>query len=111
MQTQNVTYSIDQLALYALIGTSVFAVCATVVAAIAFWRDEKSSARNFLGIAQHGGALRIITVGMIVLAATFLALANKITGEAVVAIISGVAGYVLGGFQRSRDKKQEGEKP
>ena len=48
---------------------------------------------------------------MIVLAATFLALANKITGEAVVAIISGVAGYVLGGFQHRKDKKQDDEKP
>jgi hypothetical protein len=111
LQTQNPIYSIDTLALYALIGTSLFAVCASVVAAIAFGRDEKSSARYFAGFAEQAGALRIITVGMIVLAATFLALANKITGEAVVAIISGVAGYVLGGFQHRKDKKQDDEKP
>jgi hypothetical protein len=82
----------------------IVAVCATAVAMVAFWKDKNASVKNFTDIAKFGGALNLLTVGLVIIAATFLTLADKIKGEAVVAIISGVAGYVLGGLQRDRDK-------
>jgi hypothetical protein len=104
VQPQGITYNLDRLALYSVIGMGIVAVCATAVAIAAFWKDKNASVKNFTDIAKFGGALRLLTVGLVIIAATFLTLADKIKGEAVVAIISGVAGYVLGGLQRDQDK-------
>ena len=106
MQGQSITYNLDRLGLYAVIGMGIVAVCVSAVA-IAFRKDEKSL-KAFVEIAKFGGALRILTVAFIILAAAFLTMADKIQGEAAAAIISGVAGYVLGGFQRSTDERPPG---
>jgi len=73
-----------------------------------FSKRPKCVWKGFEEIAKFGGALRLLTVGLVISTATFLTLADKIKGEAVVAILSGVAGYVLGAFQRSMDKPPSG---
>jgi hypothetical protein len=83
----------------------IVAVCAGAVAIIAFRKDENASGKAFVEIAKFGGALRLLTVGLVISTAAFLTLADKIKGEAVVGILSGVAGYVLGGLQRAMDKR------
>ena len=108
MQPQSIAYNLDRLALYAVIGMGIVAVCAAAVAIVAFWKDKNASVKDFVEIAKFGGALRLLTVGLVVFTATFLTLADKIRGEAVVAIISGVAGYVLGGLiQRDKGKNAQ----
>jgi hypothetical protein len=104
VQIQGITYNLDRLALYAVIGMGIVAICASVVAIVAFRKDGNASGEAFVKIANHGGALKLLTVGLVVFTATFLTLADKIRGEAVVAIISGVAGYVLGGVERDKGK-------
>jgi hypothetical protein len=75
----------------------------TVVGGIAFWKTNTGGAKTFTLFLQRGDALRIMTVGGIVVAATFLALAGVLDGAAVAAILSGIAGYVLGGLGKSKD--------
>lgn len=50
----------------------------------------------------------MMTVILIVVAATFLALCNIINSNGVVGILSGIAGYVLGSLPREpREKKED----
>jgi len=77
---------------------TVIAVCATTIAAIAFLKAE---AEAFSLMVQKAGALQLITVMSIVAAACFLALIGKVAPEGVISLLSGIAGYVLGGYSRS----------
>lgn len=49
----------------------------------------------------------MITVILIVVVATLLALIGKIEGAAVVGILSGIVGYVLGGLEKSKANEDE----
>lgn len=73
-----------------------------VVGSIAFWRTQKGAAKSFGLLFQRGNFLRIGTVVMVVVATIFLAIAEKLS-EGAVAVLSGVAGYVLGGLDRSKE--------
>lgn len=75
----------------------------TIVGGIAFWKTNTGGAKTFTLFLQRGDALRIMTVGGIVVAATFLALAGILEGAAVASILSGIAGYVLGGLRQDKD--------
>jgi hypothetical protein len=57
---------------------------------------------------ERAKALQMITVILIVVAAAFLALVRIIEPNGVVAILSGIAGYVLGGIRRA-PKEDEGK--
>lgn len=57
----------------------------------------------------EGFILRIITVVFIIAGAGMLALANKLTGEAAT-ILSGVAGFVLGGMSKAKKDCEDKEK-
>lgn len=83
-----------------LIGVIAFAL----VGSVAFWKVEKGAGKSFGLMFQRGNFLRIITVIVIVEAATALALANKLS-EGAVGLLSGVAGAAIGGI----DKKTESE--
>jgi hypothetical protein len=98
------TFDIIGLAKLLLIGEGILVAGFTVVGAIAFWKTETGGATTFTSFFQRGDALRMITVGGIVIAATFLGLAKIVEGTAVVAILSGIAGYVLGGVEYSKNK-------
>jgi hypothetical protein len=47
----------------------------------------------------------MLAVILIIVAAVVLRMANAINSEAIVSILSGVAGYVLGGVTKSKDEK------
>lgn len=106
-QIQLTSSDILQLAFYTLIGISVLLVSSTVITAIAFWRTTENSTRTFTRFYEQGAALRLITVGMIIIGSCFLALIGKIGSDAVVAILSGIVGYVLGGSGRAKNKVDE----
>ena len=68
---------------------------AAVVYATLFWKgsfDGESIAK----ILQQTDVPKLATIIMIVLAASLLGLLGVIAGEAVIALLSGIAGYVLG---------------
>ena len=100
--------SITTWALYALIGALAFAACLTIIGSIAFWKTEKGAAKTFSLLLERSNVLQMLTVILIVAAATLLRLADAINSEAIVSILSGIAGYVLGGvgFGRQKDKEE-----
>jgi len=100
------TVDIIALAKLLLIGVGIMGGF-TIVGAIAFWKTEKGGAKTFTMFFQRGVALRMLTVGAIVVGAIFLALAGTIKESSVVAILSGIAGYVLGGYERTKSNAKD----
>jgi hypothetical protein len=84
-------------ALVTLFGLAI--VGFTVVGGIAFHRSGSGQAKSFGLLFQRGNFLRLGTVVLVVLAVLVLALMDKLT-EGAAAVLSGVAGYVLGGLER-----------
>jgi hypothetical protein len=72
------------------------------VVAIAFTRPDKTAAMMFSQALLRSNLTQMLTITYIILGACFLRAYDKISAEAVVSIISGVAGYVLGGTSRRR---------
>lgn len=69
----------------------------TIIGGIAFYRAQQGTARTFSLLIQRADATRLIAVMAIVVAAFVLAMLDKINATGVVSILSGIAGYVLGG--------------
>lgn len=88
---------IATLALYLTIAVGIIMLGATIVGSIAFWRAAKGQAKTFSMMFQRANVLQVLTAILVVLVACLLRMLNEITAEAVVGILSGVAGYVLGG--------------
>jgi uncharacterized membrane protein len=97
------------LAFYATIMVVSIVLCTTIVGAIAFWKSEKEQAQTFSFLLQRANALQMLTVILIIVAAVVLRATNGINAEAVVSILSGIAGYVLGGIKWNQ-KEEKGEK-
>ena len=68
---------------------------ATVVYVAMFWKGNITGA-SIARILQQTDVPKLATIIMIVLAASLLGLLRIIEGEAVIALLSGIAGYVLG---------------
>lgn len=94
---------------YFLIALGILTVGFIVVGSIAFWRTQKGSAKTFSLFLQRANALKLLTVALIVIASTLLALTGIVDGAAAMAILSGIAGYVLGGMGRAKEEKYEDE--
>ena len=92
---------------YVAIVTCVMVVGATIIGGIAFWKSDKGAARTFSILVQRANVVQMLAVVLIILAACGLRIMDKINAEAVVSILSGVAGYVLGGSSRSQQGKEE----
>ena len=97
-----------QIALYGMIAFGVFIVGVTIVFAVVFWRGNLSG-DSIAAIVQKTDAPRLATIILIVVSASVLGLLGVIRGEAVIALLSGIAGYVLGNQLPPRDK-QPGKK-
>ena len=91
-------------------GTLGFIVlCFTIIAVVAFRTKGPEFARAYTAALVDLKILEIMLAVLMVFAATMLALARVITGEAVVTIISGITGYVLGGLGKrwGKEKREE----
>jgi hypothetical protein len=86
------------LGLVVLFGLAIIGF--TVVGGIAFYKAGQGQAKSFGLLFERGNFLRLATAVLIILAAILLAAINKLNPEGVAAILSGVAGYVLGGMDR-----------
>lgn len=83
------------LAQYMLIAFGILIAGATVVYMTLFWKGNFSGAA-IARILQQTDIPKLATIILIVLAASLLGLLRVIAGEAVIALLSGIAGYVLG---------------
>ena len=102
--------TIVRLAWIALLALLSVALSIAIMGSIAFYRApaDKNPAYTFSQLFERAKTLQMMTIILIVVAATFLALCNVINSNGVVGILSGIAGYVLGGIPReSRDKKKD----
>jgi phosphatidylglycerophosphate synthase len=90
------TATLASLAFHATLMVIAITAGTTIVGAIAFWRAESGQAETFSVLLERANALQMLAVILIIVAAVVLRLTNAIGAEAVVSILSGVAGYVLG---------------
>ena len=83
------------LAQLSLVGLGIIIGGATIVYGVMFWKGNMS-APSIARIVQQTDVPKLATIILIVLAASLLGLLGVIRGEAVIALLSGIAGYVLG---------------
>jgi len=91
-----------------MLRTVVYAFAAVIIAAlgafsvvggIAFSKVERGAGQSFGHMFSRGNFLRISTVVFCVFAVVVLAFAGKLS-EGAVAVLSGIAGFVLGGVSK-----------
>jgi hypothetical protein len=87
---------LPNLIFWAGIVGGLFVIGTSIMGVIAFYKG-KDTADAFTALIQHGNMLQMLAVAMIIAAVVGLGLLDKINAEAVVSILSGIAGYVLGG--------------
>lgn len=83
------------LSQYLLIAFAIMIGGAAIVYVTLFWKGNFDGA-SIAKILQQTDVPKLATIIMIVLAASLLGLLGVIAGEAVIALLSGIAGYVLG---------------
>jgi hypothetical protein len=93
------------LAELGLIGFGIIIAGAAVVYSILFWKGNLSGA-SIAKILQQTDIPKLATIILIVLAASLLGLLGIIAGEAVIALLSGIAGYVLGNRTSAAQSEQ-----
>ena len=98
------TIDIYPLGVLVLIGVGLLVACYTILGVVAF---KRGCADTFGLLLERGGVLKVIAVGWIIIATTFLGLAGVFKEAAVVAILSGTAGYVLGGVEKNKNRRGE----
>lgn len=92
------------LILYCLIAMASLGVLSfTVIAAIAFSRVQKGAAKSFGLLFRRSDFLRVVTVLAVIYATIILALVGLFE-HSVATVLSGVAGYVLGGLSNGRSE-------
>ena len=69
----------------------------TIMFVIVFRHKEGKDIVDILKVVlESNRALQLITVGAVILAVVFLALINQINNNGMIALLSGISGYVLG---------------
>ena len=92
------------LSQFLLIAFAIMIGGATIVYLSLFWKGNFDGA-SIANILQQTDVPKLATIIMIVLAASLLGLLGIIAGEAVIALLSGIAGYVLGDRAPPEDRK------
>ena len=80
---------------------AILAAGFSLVGALAVWRTGQRGALAFFRMFERLQVLQLLTVMLVIASATVLALFNIIESNGIVGILSGVAGYVLGGLNRA----------
>lgn len=95
------------LALYALVAFGILAAGLSAVAVVMF-KGHNLGGEALALIVQRTEVAKLATIVLIILATTLLGLLGLVEGEAVVAILSGIAGYVLGGRVGGKERQAAG---
>ncbi len=93
--------NIVQLINSAALMVAVIAGGFTLIGAVAVWRSEKAGAAAFFRMFERMQVLQLLTVMLVIASATVLALLGILNSNGITGILSGVAGYVLGGLART----------
>lgn len=93
-----------EISLYSLFAFGVFCTLLGVVYWTTF-RNHNLSGESLAVIIERSEVPKLATIILIIVAATFLGLMQLVEGESIIAILSGIAGYVLGG--RANQKKDK----
>jgi mannose/fructose/N-acetylgalactosamine-specific phosphotransferase system component IIC len=96
ISVQNVIELANSLA--AIVG--ILAIGFSIVGIVAIWRTSKDGASAFFRMFERMQILQMLTVMLVIASATLLALVGVLNSNGVTGILSGVAGYVLGGLSR-----------
>jgi membrane associated rhomboid family serine protease len=101
----------EAVLIYTTVIVSIAIIVFGIVAAIVFLGPRKETARSFGLMFQTGNILRLATLIIVVIAASFLSLVDKLSNGAV-AVLAGVAGFMLGNLERTpvRDETEDVEK-
>jgi len=81
-----------------------------VVGGVAFSKIERGGGKSFGLLFSRGNFLRIFTVVLCIFAVVVLATSGKLN-EGAVAVISGIAGFVLGGVSKDAAEPKSSEPP
>lgn len=100
----NIDKELIKIVIYCVSGIIITILIAfSIVGGIAFSKIEKGAGKSFGLLFRRGNFLRIFTVLLIVQAVIILSVLNLL-GTGAIAILSGIAGYVLGGLEKSKDQ-------
>jgi membrane-anchored protein YejM (alkaline phosphatase superfamily) len=92
--------------IYSITGIYIVIMIGFTIIAYAALNKVHKDHSHFLPVILHeSNFLKLATVLGIIASATYLALANQLT-EGVVAILSGIAGYVLAGVGKAEKKEK-----
>jgi hypothetical protein len=101
-----------QLAWLAIICLSIITglsvVGAAVVSALVSWKEPQQATNALAGLVEGGNSIRLLSTILVVVAASFLALAGALT-EGASALLSSVAGFMLGGIRRREATDKGGD--
>lgn len=73
----------------------------SLIGLLAIWRSEQHGALAYFRLFERLQVLQLLTVMLVIASATVLALLGILDSNGVTGILSGVAGYVLGGLNRA----------
>lgn len=79
-----------------VIGAAILA--AAVVSSLVAWKAPQQATGALLGLVEGGNSIRLLTTFGVIIAACFLALSSTLT-EGAIALLSSVAGFMLGGMR------------
>ena len=96
---------------YGFLSVAFIATGATIIGSIAFWRASSGQAKTFSLLIQRADATRLITIMLIIIVAFVLSLLGRVDSSATITLLSGVAGYVLGGSSANRKESPEAPEP
>ena len=102
---------VTQLAWVALAMIACLTLVFGIVGGIAFKRAERGAAKTFSLLFERAQALKMSAVILIVLSSVVLGLLHIIDSNGLVGILSGIAGYVLGGLERSTPRSKPKKTP
>lgn len=80
----------------------VLAVCGAYVAKTAFKKTEEGGVKTLAVIVQRAGWLQLLTVQVVVMTMLILCVVGVVSGDSAVTLLSGIVGYVLGGYSRGQ---------
>ena len=94
--------SLIELARLATICIAIVIGAFALVGVAAVFKAPEATTKVMLVLIQSGSLIRIGTAVVIVLVIFGLRLTDKVSAEATIATLSGIAGYLLGGQSSSR---------
>jgi hypothetical protein len=106
--SERLTFVIQLMALFSAVIT-VIAVCGTIIVYSAFQKTEKDAARSLSLMVNQTGGLQLLTVIVIGISVLILRVFELISADAAVSALTGMAGFVLGGFTGTQSKREKVE--